>query len=106
MLQAYLQWGMGTGGMKYLGLVAVGELGFLMLVFLGAMYCLRISKWPTWFVFAPIVLAVLSSPIMFQFGESWANHGWQVSDVVDLMNVANLALMAFLVAFAFAPRAK
>lgn len=103
-LQARLLWGMGSDGMKYLGPVLLVESVFLITILLGAIYCLRDSKWPTWLVTVPAVLAMLSSPILFQFGESWADHGWQVSEVVELMNTANLGLFIFLVAFAFAPR--
>lgn len=105
-LQSYLQWGMGAKGVQYLSLVAIGELAFVVLVSLGAAYSLRTSQWPKWLAIAPIVFVMLSSPLMFQFGESWANHGWSVSDVVDLMSAANIALLISLVAFSLSPNAK
>lgn len=105
-LQAKLNFGMGLIGSEPFLLVLSGELVFLALILLGGVYILRKSKWPLWLAIAPAIPALLSSPILFQFGKSWANHGWQVADVVELMSIARIVLVAFLVTIAFAPDAE
>ena len=103
-LQAHLMWGMGSEGAKYFGSVIAVESTCLAAIVLASIYCLRDSKWPSWLVMVPAVLTMFSSPVLFKFGGWWAKQGWQLSEVVDLMNVANFGLCIVLVAFACAPR--
>lgn len=102
-LQARLNHGLGLAGSEQLLSVVGVELLFIGLILSGTVYSLSGSKWPLSLAIVPIGLALLSSPILFQFGEYWGNHGWGPADVANLMGMANLMLIAILPTIAFAP---